>query len=199
VKSNPAVAGVLALALLALLAAGCEPIDASKGGSFTTPEALLAAHEKAWNERDYTAYEALLDDEFEFYPCQEDADDLPWMTGESWSRGVELGMVANMFDPDFTGGNGSVELVEFHAVEQSRKEFEDQRIEVTCSVQGRVMWTPADGVIFDTRMVFGIVDRDGGLLIDEIVEIQRAVGRASTRSEDPLMFASLGRIKSSYR
>jgi hypothetical protein len=207
VKSK--LASVVALGFLSLALSGgdCEPIDATNtgtdggngngnGGAITTPEALLEAHEAAWNERDYVDYEALLDDEFEFYPLQEDANDFPWLEADSWGRTTELGMVNHMFDPNFTGGNGAVDLIEFDAVEQSRETLANGRIESTCTAHGRVMWTPTDGASFDTRLIFEFVERDGHLLIVKITEIPRTLRASGNASVEG---SSFGSIKGLYR
>jgi hypothetical protein len=201
-NSKLVVAGGLAFSFLALFAGDCETIDATNtgtdggngnGGPITTPEALLAAHEDAWNERDYEAYEALLDEEFEFCPLEEDVADLPWLEGDCWSRSDELCMIWNLFDPVALGVNGFVEL---GITEQSRRSIGEGRIESSCTAHGRVMWTPTDGASFDTRLAFELVERDGGLRIIRISEIPRAEGR--TRDEPPPFAHSLGRLKSQF-
>src|SRR6187401_1424808 len=67
----------------------------------TDPAQVIEAHEKALTKKNYAAYEALLDADFEFFPLERDATDFPWMTGSSWSRDQELNIIGNMFNPAF--------------------------------------------------------------------------------------------------
>ncbi len=162
----------------------------------TDPAAVIEAHDLALSRKSYAAYEALLDDEFEFFPSDQDRDDLPWMTTDSWSRTTELDIAFNLFDPNHTQGNGSVDLIEMDStpVVEFRVHY-DGSIEGTCSARGRAMWTASDGASFDTWFRFTLVERNGTLRIREIRELEGA-GRPSP---DPDLSSTWGRIKAAFR
>ncbi len=164
--------------------------------NLTDPDAVLAAHDRAWKESNFAAYDALLDTEFAFYPLSEDTDDFPWMNGESWDETVELGMAANMFDPGFAGGEQPVDLIEIQSTKQSTRTLDGGVIELTCSIVGRVMWSATDGKSFDTRVTFQMAPRDGFLRIRRVDEIPRIAGRSGHFSVEP---SSWGSIKGLYR
>ncbi len=173
-------AGALLASCFLLLFAGDCSIDGSKfasddggdnGGTddgdidtdLTDPAAVIEAHEQIWKEQDYAAYEALLDDEFEFYPLSEDVADFPWMDSDSWEKSTELGMASNMFDDGFAGSEQPVDLIEMTSTVQTAETNDAGNTEVRCSAVGRVMWNATDGKSFDTRFVFELVSRDGFL------------------------------------
>ncbi len=149
---------LVAISALGLYAGDCsDGIDLSQmaeidegviGGiqtNLTDPVAVIEAHDRAWNEKNYAAYKALLDEDFEFVPLEEDVDDFPWLEGDSWDLSAELGMAFNMFDPNYTQGNGAVDIIEIDSTPVNIQTLEDGTIRVLCSSIGRVMWTASDG------------------------------------------------------
>ncbi len=208
-KSNIAAAGFLASAFFLLFAGDCsDGIDLSGqdndddgdiGGietNLTDPAAVIEAHDRCWQEQNHAAYEALLDDEFEFEPLAEDVDDFPWMTSDSWGRTTELGMASNMFDDNYTQGNGAVDLIELDSTLQGPPQtIDDETTRVTTTQIGRVMWTATDGSTFDTGAEIDLVSRDGFLRIKRIKELPRSLTRGTHSVED----TSWGRIKALYR
>jgi hypothetical protein len=171
----------------ALASTGClfSPDEGDGGGGDDTRivernsiDNTLTYIEQVWSKQLYDRYEEVLHDQYEFYPLQEDADDLPWLEGDSWGRTAELGMANNMFDPNFTGGNGAVDLIELDLVKQSERLLDEteQRYEVTCTQIGRVMWTATDGASFDTRVQIELVpdpDQPGYWQMIKQIEIPR--------------------------
>ncbi len=130
-----------------------SPLDRS-----TRPH-TLEFYELVWKHKLYTQYEEVLHQGYEFFPRSEDADDFPWMPGESWGRTAELGMASNMFDPNFVGGQQPVNLIEIdlEVLNEVLLDPDTQRYEVTCRQFGRVMWTTSDGMSFDTRIQLELV------------------------------------------
>ncbi len=161
----------------------------------TDPAAVIEAYERAWNEQNYEALEALLDDDFEFCPTNEDAGDFPWMEENCWPRTLELGMAFNMFNDDFTGGEQPVDLIEISLTVQDTKANDAGNIEVACVSTGRIMWNATDGKSFDTRLIFELVSREGFLRIRKILEIPRT-GR---NTDGGFGHSTWGRIKSMFR
>ena len=98
----------LFLGLTAALALAACHGDTSTGPAphsgpprYNNPSALIDAHAQALTNRDLEAYTNLLDESFRYFPQSEDLSQLPWMTGDSWGRADELGMIGHMFDPHF--------------------------------------------------------------------------------------------------
>jgi hypothetical protein len=125
----------------------------------STPDKTLRSFEVVWIGKNHAWYQELLHDGYEFFPLEEDADDLPWLVGQSWGRTAELDMAEHMFDSNFTGGNGAVDLIELDLTKQQDWLFDAarQRCEVVCTLIGRVMWTATDGASFDTRVLIELV------------------------------------------
>lgn len=113
--------------------------------------------EVVWSQQLYSGYEGLLHDQFEFFPLERDASDFPWMTGASWSRTEELTIAAHMFDPNFSGAENPIDAIEFELTELSRRNIGPDRVEVTCTQQGRILTAQNDGWSFDTRVLIEIV------------------------------------------
>ncbi len=201
---------LVAISTLALYAGDCsDGIDLSQmaeidegviGGiqtNLTDPVAVIDAYDRCWQEQNYAAYEALLDDAFQFEPLAEDADDFPWLEGDSWEKSVELGMASNMFDDNYTQGNGAVDLIEMDLNPTTPPlTLDDGTIRVITTQIGRVMWTASDGASFDTRVEFDLVPRDGFLRIRRIEEIPRNLARGSSAGVEA---ASWGSVKNLYR
>ncbi len=124
-----------------------------------TRAATLEYYEKVWRHMLYADYEKVLHDGYEFFPRSEDADDFPWLPGDSWSRTIELGMAFNMFDENFTGDEPPVDAIELELTVQDERLLDagEQRYEITCFQVGRVMWTATDGKSFDTRITLELV------------------------------------------
>ena len=112
--------------------------------------------ELVWRHQLYTEYEQILHDQFEFFPLERDAQDFPWMTGPSWNRAEELNIAEHMFDPDFSGKQSPVDVIEIELTELSRRELGTNHVEVTCTMVGRVLTAANDGWSFDTRVVLEI-------------------------------------------
>jgi hypothetical protein len=158
----------------------------------TEPGAVIESFSKAFTKRNYDAYAALLDADFEFCPLSEDAQDFPWLESPCWDRATELGIIANMFDPNYAGPGHPVMGNELECTELGRRALGEGSFELTCTLQGRVMTDSNDGWSFDTRALFTLVTRDGFLRIRRITE----VGAGRSRSVEQ---KSWGRIKAGYR
>jgi len=62
-------------------------------------------------------------------------EDFPWMTGSSWSaRGAQHRQ--HWFDPNFSGQENPVDVIEVELTELSRRNIDPNRVEVTCTLQG---------------------------------------------------------------
>src|SRR5688500_16531996 len=159
----------------------------------TDPAQVIEAHEKALSKKNYAAYEALLDDTFEFFPSQQDAQDFPWMTGTSWPLSEELEIISHMFDPNFGGQENPVSAIEVAITVLSQRALTNGGTELTCTIQGEVLTAENNGWSFDTRIIFELVPRDGFLRIAKAREIDAF--RAATSVESN----SWGVIKALYR
>jgi hypothetical protein len=162
--------------------------------NLTDPAAVISAHAKALRLKNYAAYEALLDAEFEFFPLDRDADDFPWLPGNSWPRTVEIEIIAHMFDPDFYGQENPVDAIEATMAILAQRPVGDGRIEITTTMRGSVLTSSNDGWSFDTRLVFEVIPRNGFLRILKITEIEQT--RSVGVRVDP---TSWGQIKNLYR
>lgn len=112
--------------------------------------------EIVWHQKLYTEYEQVLHDGYEFFPRERDAEDFPWITGSSWPRTEELNIAAHMFDPNFSGQENPIDVIEISLTELNRRDLGDGHVEVTCTQQGRVLTAANDGWSFDTRVVLDI-------------------------------------------
>lgn len=172
---------------------GVNPPDDEIPTDLTDPDAVIESHEKALVQKNSEAYEALLDDTFEFVPLPEDAQDFPWVQGGSWPKATELEIIGNMFDPEFSGENSPVHAIEAAFPVVSQQTLPNGRIELITTPQGRVLTAANDGWSFDTQMVFELVSRNGYLRIAQMKEVNSALAGRSVENN------SLGSIKSLYR
>jgi hypothetical protein len=159
----------------------------------TDPAAVIDSHGRALEQKDYAAYEALLDNTFEFVPLPADAQDFPWIQGGSWPKATELEIIGNMFDPEFSGEESPVDAIEANFTVLSQQTLPTGRIELTTNTQGRVLTSSMDGWSFDTRVVFELVSREGFLRIAKMKEVPVTFGARSVEE------SSWGSIKSLYR
>jgi hypothetical protein len=160
------VAGLAFAALLAPLALlpGCPltpdpepkpPVDPRLNRE--TVETTIAYVAKVWSQRLYDEYEAVLHDEFEFFPRVDDLEDFPWIQGQSWGRTAELTMAENMFDPNFSGEEPPVQSIDMSLDILERHELDPGTWQVVCTSQVLVMTGPSDGFRADTRFRFVLV------------------------------------------
>jgi len=161
-------------------------------GKYTNPDSLIAAHASALSRRDLDAYTKLLDDDFRYYPQTQDLQDMPWVTGDSWGKADELGMIAHMFDPHFQPTDpyaGSVDSIHANiAVLGTQADSSGTTVLAHATLQ--VLYDASTGASCDVRFQFRLVTRDGFLKIREIHELP-----LNLRVEP----ATWGRIKSVYR
>lgn len=160
------------LLTLPLLALGCAdgedaPTDPGQGGGddpivtdHTEALPLLDAFERAWSEKDYDALAALLHEDFVFKPIAD--DEFPWIPEGGWNRAIELGVAANMFNPNFisedTGEN--IDLIEMSLTVLSQRVVivdGQSRVEVTTDLDCQVLWAAGDGATSDVRLIFQLV------------------------------------------
>jgi hypothetical protein len=151
-----------------------------------TIEHTIDYFEIVWRHSLYLEYEEILHDQFEFVPLERDAADIPWMTGSSWSRTEELTIASHMFDPNFSGSENPLDVIEMHLNELSRRDLGNNHTEVTCTQQGSVITSANNGWSFDTRVIFEIVpdpDEPGLFQILKQTEIDAvALGRVEPSS-----------------
>ncbi|NNE42778.1 MAG: hypothetical protein HKN12_01090 [Gemmatimonadetes bacterium] len=164
----------------------------------TTAAETLTAFGAAHEAKSLAAYTALITDGFEFHIRDDDADAFPWLSDDFWGRATELGMIANMFDPAFSGSNPPVDSIDFDQVILSQRDLSDTdnvviAVEITADATVTVLTGPNDGFLSDTRLVVELVeDADGFFRVDRVDEVEK-LGPA--RAED----SSFGSIKSLYR
>jgi len=170
-----------------------EPDPNSIETDLTDPVAVIDSFSKAFTKRNYDAYAALLDDEFEFCPLERDAEDFPWLQGSCWDRSTELGIIANMFDPNYDGPGHPVMGSDFVCTVLTQRAIGEGQFELTCVASGRVMTSESEGWSFDTQLLITLVTRDGFLRIRRITEL------SPVRSPSAVANVSWGRIKASYR
>lgn len=188
-----------AATFLFVFALGCDGLHApvlEDGPEFdlAIPAQVVQAWSAAFEAMDYAAYEALLADEFEFFPRNEDANDFPWMPGDSWERTAELGMVANMFDPDYSGPGAPVTNITTTANLQSQVTNGVGRPELIVSLVGQVLVGPVNGYTFDTRLRIELEPVGGKYVIREVTELS-----PFERAISPIETNSLGFIKALFR
>ncbi len=207
-KSKLFRAAFLASILPLLVASTCkEEIDARlfnplyDDGDSNSPAGVISAHVRAWNDRDLGTYSSLLDDDFRFYPLSSELNDIPWMEGESWGREAELGIIAHMFDPGWSGGASAVSDVGVEAIPLSTVTQPSGDSEVTSSFSGFIRTGPTEGYEIATRVLFELDSRGGILRINAIRELPPF---GSPRDDLPDMPPirvgnSLGSVKAVYR
>ena len=162
----------LALLVLPVIALGCSngedaPTDPGNGGGdgaivtdHTEPLEFLNAFVRAWNEKDFDALAALLHEDFEFKPIAD--DEFPWIPEGGWNRGIELGVAANMFNPNFisedTGEGVDTIEIALNILNQRTIDVDGQsRLEITADMDATVLWAQGDGATSDVRAVFHLV------------------------------------------
>ena len=154
-------------------------------------EEVIAAHDAALNARDFWLYSHLLSADFEFFPLEQDVTDFPWMDGYSWPLFEELNMIEHMFNPNYSGDVPAVQSIQVSTQILQTRFMAPGRIELTCSMQGTIVNTDADGWSVDTRLLFEVISPEGGgFHIRKITEISSVA-----RVED----SSWGSIKGLYR
>lgn len=131
---------------------------------YTDPAAAVHAVAAAHTQKNLDVYAALLHEDFEYFPLA--ADEFPWLPSSGWDSAIELGIVANMFDPSFisqdTGEN--VDTIEMSFIVRGQRPIGDfpNAIEVTAEMNATVLWAQGDGATSDVRMVLTLVpDEDG--------------------------------------
>ena len=195
-----------AIVAVGVLGVGCNddaPFGVSQSppeqepAGYTDPAALLAAHAKALEQKDYALYEKLLHSDFEYFPPSEDLIDFPWMQGEtSWNRVEELQMISHLFDDNFTPADpqacGTVDTIALQITIQGQQTLPDGTRVISSGAVGTVMFTSGSGARSDVRLEFRLVTAaDGYLRIRSIRELP-----PYQRATDGSTWA---RIKSCYR
>jgi hypothetical protein len=163
---------------------------------FTDPSAVIQSFEEAHRFQNFDAYSALLDEEFEFVPLELDADDFPWLDGNSWGRSEELTMIGHLFDPGFAGvESDAVEVIECDLTILTNTATDPGERQIRCTMQGRVLTTPTDGWSFDTILDFTLIQRESSYWkIRKVAEIKQS------RGADPeVSLSTWGRIKAIFR
>lgn len=200
---SPTIGTILCASLFAITACSDDdnpytapPDPNAIATDLTDPAQVIEAYEKALAKKNYTAYEALLDANFEFFPLEWDATDFPWMTGESWPRATELEIIGNMFNPNFAGYENPVDVIEMNLTILSQRALGNGGTELTCTQQGRVLTVGNDGWSLDTRVIVELVPRNGFLRITKFTEVDAVLtGRGASSVE----VSSWGSIKGLYR
>jgi hypothetical protein len=170
----------------------------------TDPAAVLDSHAQALEQKDLDAYVALLEPEpagrsaepgFRFYPLDTDADDFPWMTGDSWGVADESRFIGNMFDPEFAGEQPPVESISMDFQILSQREVTPGEQEISITALFIVLTGPDQGFAVDTKFIFLLAEQaDGFYRIREIRELprQKRIGFAALEA------TSWARVKGLY-
>jgi hypothetical protein len=165
------VPAVLGLIGLLVFVSGCPltPDDSNSGPTETRFTArrnsVLGAIEwvaQSWAQKRFPEYQEILHDEFEFFIRDDDAVDLPWVTGDSWGRTDELRIAGNMFDESFDGLEDPVDTIEFdYTVIDTRDVLGPNQtvigVLVTCDADVRVLVNADNGWLSNTRFEFLVV------------------------------------------
>ena len=142
--------------------------------NLSDPFALLDSFEKAFNTRNLEAYAALLDAEFMHYPLERDAEDFPWLQGDSWDKATELEELAILFDPSYSGPPHPLFREECALTALTAVNMGESGIELTCTAQARVLTPQNDVWSFDSRLLFTLINRDGFWRIWKLTELDTA-------------------------
>lgn len=192
---------LVAIALFLLAAAGCGKDDAptkvvdDPEFDLAVPTESVQAWAAAFERKTYAEYDALLADDFQFYPRASDSAGFPWMVLDPWDRAVELSIAGHMFDPSFVGSHPPVIAITVTATLQSQTTNGNGRPELVFQVTGQILTGPVDGYAFDTRLKIELVEVGGKYKIREIEELESVANSMQSMSEA----SSFGSIKSLYR
>lgn len=166
-----------------LLAVSCAEDENPSGPAEPEgPQAVaevIAAYAQALHERDLEAYEALLEQDFEFCPAPNSLADYPWLMGrECWSREEEIDMIANMFDPAFVSPatGWAVHRIDSDLTLESST-WRDFVTVALCTASFVVLESEDSGLRSDTRLAFEIVPHVEGPRILSIEELPLLRGR----------------------
>lgn len=162
-RTVPAVLGLLALLVVV---PGCPfGPDSDKGNDDETRipprNTIVGAVQQyayVWANELLPEYEALLHEEFEFFPQSQDVDDFPWIIGDSWNRTEEINIARNMFNDDFVSqvNGNSVDRIEMEITILSQTDTADGTVVVTNAV-AQVLWAENSGAKSDVRFEFLVV------------------------------------------
>jgi hypothetical protein len=129
-----------------------------------------------WSNKLYDEYEMVLHDQFEFFPKATDADDFPWMEGDSWARTTELAIAEHMFDPNYSSPEAeAVQTIEMKFSILNKTQSGDTTL-VDCTSEVLILVGPDDGFASDTRFIFYVLpdpDEPGLYQISRQEEIER--------------------------
>lgn len=149
----------------------------------TDPQEVIGSYALAWERREYAAIEALLAPDFEFHPVALDLVQLPWMMSDRWDRATELGITANMFDPQFVGAVPPATSIVHPFAILSTREIQAGTFEVVIDASVTVLVGPNKGWRSDTRFVVTVVEQpDGFLRIRKIEEVLKLAPRSTEGS-----------------
>jgi hypothetical protein len=122
-----------------------------------SPEEVIDYLTLVWRHKLFAEYEAVLHDQYEFFPLERDAEDFPWLPGSSWGRTEELNIAEHMFDENFSGEENPIDVIEIELTILSSRTLGPNHVEILCTQQGRVLTSQNDGWSFDTRILVEIV------------------------------------------
>jgi hypothetical protein len=145
------------------------PIDPNDT-NLTDPFAVPDSFEKAFNAKNYEAYAALLDEEFEYCPLDR-ISDFPWIQDPCRNRTQELAMIATLFDPSYSGPVHPVFGDALGLTVLSSRALPADRLELDCVAQARIFASESEGWSFDSRLLLALVKRGEFWRILRIVEL----------------------------
>ncbi len=197
-NSRLAASAAIAFSSFFLLASTCKEeidadlfaVDKADPNDLSGTAGVIAAHAKAWNDRDLGAYAALLSDPFRFYPLPEEANEILWLDGDSWGREIELGIVSHMFNAAWSGSASPISAIHLIATPIQTDLHANRDADVICNLEGWIETGPEEGYGVDTRLLLDMDWSSGVYRIRSIREIPITGGARAS---------SLGSIKAVYR
>ena len=164
----------------------------------TEASAFFDAYERTWEESDLAALSALMDPDFVFKPIAD--EEYPWIPEGGWTRGIELSIAGNMFDPMFvsedTGENvDTIEMALSLLAQDNNSVGGQPGLLVVADADITVLWAQGDGATSDARFELQFVFDDNDFLrllrMDELDPI--------LRSSPSIEANTWGSVKSLYR
>ena len=129
----------------------------------TSAQSTVKRFAYVWTHKLLPEYEALLHDEFEYFPYVEDPNDFPWMAGDSWGRTEELGMARNMFDAEYVdpdpsdGTQQAIDTIDMKIVDILSEQTTEDGIVIRAHVDAQVLWEANSGARSDVYFEFLVV------------------------------------------
>lgn len=133
---------------------------------------ILTAYFEALHSRNHRVMRRLHRAEYTFCVRPDQADEFPWLQGECWNLGEEVGMLSHLFDPDFVGATPPAASIDADWVLVAQRSLGEDSEEATVDAFITVFTGPNEGYATFTRLVFEIATGRGNTGIRSIRESQ---------------------------